>query len=178
MNDHLLPPNATPGERALSETVARVSDVPSPLRDLWNPNTCPAELLPWLAWAFSLDSWKSYWPEKVKRERIRQAVEIQRHKGSVKSVRDVVQSFGANLSLREWWQTSPPGAPHSFQVALNLNQSGDVSQRFQDDIVAEVWRTKPARSYFTLIAGINAEGGMGLLGAARTCIYRRISTQE
>ena len=51
----LLPHNASPQERAIEAATARLADVPVPLRDLWNPETCPAELLPWLAWAFGVD---------------------------------------------------------------------------------------------------------------------------
>ena len=42
----LLPPNATALERALASVIARISDVPVPIGDLWNPARCPAPLLP------------------------------------------------------------------------------------------------------------------------------------
>ena len=48
----LLPRNATGAERAIEGATARVGAVPTPFRDLWNPDTCPAALLPWLAWAY------------------------------------------------------------------------------------------------------------------------------
>ncbi|PZA12471.1 phage tail protein I [Rhodopseudomonas palustris] len=38
------------------------------LRTLWNPWTCPAEQLPLLAWAWSVDFWKPEWPEHRKRQ--------------------------------------------------------------------------------------------------------------
>ncbi|MCD9124037.1 phage tail protein I, partial [Cupriavidus sp. UGS-1] len=48
----LLPPNATPLERNLATVGAEaIAGVPVPLRDLWNPATCPPALLPFLAWA-------------------------------------------------------------------------------------------------------------------------------
>ncbi|WP_247319438.1 phage tail protein I, partial [Ralstonia pseudosolanacearum] len=40
----LLPPNATPLERRAAQAGGRIERVPVPLRDLWNPATCPAEL--------------------------------------------------------------------------------------------------------------------------------------
>jgi len=43
----LLPPNATDTERAIEATTERTTDLPVPLRTLWNPDTCPADLLPW-----------------------------------------------------------------------------------------------------------------------------------
>lgn len=54
----LLPPNNTPQERALEATTARISDIPVPLRQLYNPDTCPINLLAWLGWQLSTDSWK------------------------------------------------------------------------------------------------------------------------
>nr|WP_300306908.1 phage tail protein I [Halomonas sp.] len=174
----LLPPNATRYERALTGVTSRVSKVPTPLRDLWNPDTCPAELLPWLAWTLGVSAWKPYWSDAVKREQIRQAVEIHRHRGTVQAVRRVVNSFGAALSLREWWESSPVGAPHSFAITLNVNDSSDRSADLQQDIINEITRVKPARSYFTLTLGINADGGMGLQGVSRFAVYRRLDMFE
>ncbi|MCE8028806.1 phage tail protein I [Halomonas daqingensis] len=173
----LLPPNATRYERALADTTARVSDVATPLRDLWNPDTCPAELLPWLAWSLGVAAWKPYWSEAIKRQRIKQAVEIHRRRGTVQSVRRVVESFGAGVAIREWWETDPPGEPHTFELILTVRDSNNAAE-LQQDIVQEVHRVKPVRSHFTLIAGIAAEGGLGLYGAARPVIYRRIQTEE
>ena len=95
----LLPPNATALEQRLAQVLGTVDDIPVPLRTLWNADTCPLALLPWLAWQLSIDAWKSYWPESVKRERVRQALAIQRRKGTVESVRSVVESFGGSAHL-------------------------------------------------------------------------------
>lgn len=48
----LLPPGSTPLERRLAQTCSGISDLQVPLRDLWNPATCPVSFLPYLAWAF------------------------------------------------------------------------------------------------------------------------------
>ena len=43
----LLPPNASDLERATEGAIrARLTAVPIPLATLWNPDTCPAPLLP------------------------------------------------------------------------------------------------------------------------------------
>ncbi|TBU71010.1 phage tail protein I [Phytopseudomonas daroniae] len=174
----LLPPNATQLERVLEQVQARASLQAVPLRELWNPDTCPAHLLPWLAWTLSLDSWQPYWPVSVKRERIRMAVEIQRRKGTAKSVRDVVRSFGSSLAIREWWQLEPKGTPHTFELVLTLGTGVPNTVDYQQDVIAEVERTKPVRSHFTLTIGLAATGALGLGGAARPVIYRRIQCNE
>ncbi|WP_237673686.1 phage tail protein I [Vreelandella profundi] len=176
MNNHLLPPNASQLERGLSDVAARVSSVPTPLRELWNPDTCPAELLPWLAWSLGIAAWKPYWSEQIKRQRIREAVEIHRRRGTVQSVRRVVESFGAGVAIREWWQTEPKGVPHTFELVLTVRTDNNAAD-LQNDIVQEVMRVKPVRSHFTLIAGIAASGGIGTYAAARPTIYRRLQTE-
>lgn len=173
----LLPPNAAPGTRSIAASMARISDVPVPLRELWNPYTCPLELLPWLAWALSIDAWKSYWPEAVKRERVAQAIAIQRHKGTAQSVRDVIASFGGSVDLREWWEQEPQGVPHTFDMSLTLSGEGgtEATAEYVDDVIAEVSRTKPVRSHFTFTQGVNAMCSIGVFAVARAVIYRRLS---
>lgn len=174
----LLPPNAAALERALEQASASLSGLPVPLRELWNPDTCPEPLLPWLAWTLSLDSWQPYWPEAVKRARIRAAVDIQRRKGTAKSVREAVASFGSALALREWWQAIPRGTPHTFEVVLTLGTSVPNTAAYQQDIIGEIERTKPVRSHFTFTLGLAASGGLGLQGAARPITYRRLHCVE
>lgn len=99
MSDHLLPPNATSQEVALDGATARLGDVPAPLRDVWNPETCPAHMLPWLAWAFGVDEWDSDWSDDAKRQTIRDAVMIQRRKGTVWAIKRVVAAAGYGDSL-------------------------------------------------------------------------------
>lgn len=90
----LLPPNATPQERALEGATERAASVPVPLRETWNPETCPAALLPWLAWAFSIDEWREDWSEGAKRASIRDAVMIHRRKGTVWAIKRVLANAG------------------------------------------------------------------------------------
>jgi len=172
----LLPPTASNGEKALEAATARIADVPVPLRSVWNPDTCPVDLLPWLAWALSVDSWKSYWSENVKRARIRAAQDIQRRKGTAQSVRAVVEAFGGAAALREWWQYDPPGPPHTFDIVLTLSAQGGAppTSEFVDDVIAEVSRTKPVRSHFTFTQGVQANGAAGVGAGARTAVYRRL----
>lgn len=174
----LLPPNATATEQAIEAVTEGTTRLPVPLRELWNPDTCPAELLPWLAWALSLDTWKDYWPDAVKRQRIKAAITIQRQKGTVKSVRDVVDSFGGDLALKEWWQQDPPRPPHTFDLVLEVGSAFDVTDEYQLDIIKEVDRTKPVRSHYTLSLAMQAESDIGAVAAARVINYRRLQLEQ
>lgn len=94
MTESLLPPNANPQEYALEAATARIGDVPAPLRDVWNPDTCPASMLPWLAWAFGVDEWDAGWSDEAKRNTIRNAVMIQRRKGTVWAIKRAIADAG------------------------------------------------------------------------------------
>lgn len=98
----LLPPSSTSQERAIEGATARISDVPLPIRDLWNPDTCPSAILPWLAWQYSVDQWDAAWTDDVKRSVIAAAVNAHRHKGTVASIRSVLASIGfGNVEINE-----------------------------------------------------------------------------
>lgn len=68
VNDsRLLPTGSSPLEVAAAKACAEIEKTPVSIRELWNPDTCPANLLPWLAWSFSVDRWDEKWPEATKR---------------------------------------------------------------------------------------------------------------
>lgn len=174
---NLLPPNATSLERAIEHATARLSDVPVPLRQLWDPATCPVDLLPYLAWSLSIDGWSSDWPESVRRGRVRQAINIQRYKGTASAVRDVVQAFGGFVAIREWWQMEPPGPPHTFDLTLSVDGVAReiASAEYVDAVVAEIARTKPVRSQFTFTQALTGAGGLTAIGAARVATFVRLT---
>ncbi|WP_343725500.1 phage tail protein I [Herbaspirillum huttiense] len=125
-----LPPNTTPLERALARACAALSDTPVPLRLLWNPDRCPVELLPFLAWSFSVDRWDDTWPETIKRGTIKAARYIHQHKGTIAAVRGVVESLGYIIKISEWWQNEPPGPRGTFALEVGVLDSGITDEMF------------------------------------------------
>jgi phage tail P2-like protein len=98
---NLLPPNATASEIALDDSTARLSVVVD-VEKLWNVATCPAALLPWLAWSLSVDEWKDDWSETVKRSVIAASYEIHSHKGTPYSIKKALLAMGYdNVIIRE-----------------------------------------------------------------------------
>lgn len=95
----LLPPNATTQERALSLAVDRA--VPVPVRDLWSPWTCPVGILPWLAWALSVDEWDAGASEDRKRQIIAESVEQHRVKGTPYALKRALQQLGYEVEVDE-----------------------------------------------------------------------------
>lgn len=124
MSETLLPANATEAERAMESSIARVSSVPVPARYMWSPQTCPTPLLPWLAWAFSVDEWDTSWTEQQKRAAIAAAYVVQRQKGTIGAVKRALGALGLEISIVEWFQESPPAAPYTFRIALGSGSEG------------------------------------------------------
>jgi phage tail P2-like protein len=90
----LLPSSATAQERAIANTIARISDVPVPLRTLNNENTLALDMLPWLAWARAVSEWDSKWSEATKRAVIAASIPLHRAKGTIYSIRLALSSAG------------------------------------------------------------------------------------
>lgn len=147
----LLPYNATAAERALSESAERISDVQVPIRDEWNPDTCPSNSLAWLAWAFSVDQWDEGWSDEQKRATIKASVEVHKRKGTIGAVRKAVAAIGLDARIQEWFNQTPPGAPFTFAALVTADQDG-VSQSAMAAIIAVIDSTKNLRSHLSALA--------------------------
>ena len=128
----LLPRNATALERQAAQALAQIQRVPIPLRQLYNPDLCPVPLLPYLAWAFSVDRWDSKWTEAAKRSAIRSAYYIHSRKGTIGSLRRVVEPLGYLIEVVEWWQTSPLGPRATFALKVGVLDTGITEEMYQE----------------------------------------------
>ncbi len=142
----LLPPNATELERAIAEAAGDIQNVPVTIREVWDPDTCPTSVLPWLAWAFSVEDWDEDWTEQQKRESIRTAIEVQQHKGTIGAVRQALGSLGIDLRIQEWFNQLPAGDPYTFRIWLESEQT-PVTNVGIDQVLTIVERLKSLRSH-------------------------------
>ena len=91
----LLPPSSTPLERAIDHSAAaRLAALPAIVTSLWNADTCPAELLPYLAWAMSVDEWNDGWGVDKKRAVIKESRVIHQHKGTLSAIKRALTAIG------------------------------------------------------------------------------------
>ncbi len=67
------------------------------LRTLWDPWKCPADQLPLLAWAWSVDFWRSTWPEHRKRQVIAESPAYHEAKTTVAGYRMALGYVDAQL---------------------------------------------------------------------------------
>lgn len=130
MSSRLLPINSTPLERVLEDVQA--ADLPVPLRELMDPQRCPVALLPYLAWAWSVDRWDPAWSEAVKRKAVAAAFRIHQHKGTIAALRRVIEPLGYLIEIIEWWQGSPMGAPGTFRLRIGVLDSGISEEMYQE----------------------------------------------
>lgn len=127
-NNTLLPPGSSVLERRLALTCSGISDLQVPLRDLWNPATCPVRFLPYLAWAFSVDRWDESWAESTKRRVVQDAFYIHQHKGTISAVRRVVEPFGFLIRVLEWWQSGEQ--PGTFRLDIGVQDQGITEESY------------------------------------------------
>lgn len=146
MNSSLLSPGSSALERRLAQACSGISDLSVPLRDLWNPNTCPINFLPYLAWAFSVDSWDESWSETEKRSVIGEAFWLHQRKGTVAAIRRVIEKMGYSMSIEEWWQVADPAG--TFRLEVDVNDIG-ITSRMLDELTRLIDDAKPVSRHLS-----------------------------
>lgn len=147
----LLPANASALERQAAEALAQIQRVPVPIRELHNPDLCPVALLPYLAWAYSVDRWDSAWPEATKRGVIRAAYFVHAHKGTIGALRRVVEPLGYLIEVLEWWQTVPEGVPGTFALLVGVLDTG-ISEEMYLELERLIDDAKPVSRHLVGLA--------------------------
>lgn len=155
----LLPPQATEMERDIEQVMARMANVPTPMGDIWDHDTCPAHLLGFLAWGLGVDEWDPTWSEQTQREAVRIAPLLSQRKGTVWSLQNALNQFGVGAQVKEWWATTPMGAPGTFEVITELNEESyatigpALTPQLFDQLERVVDSNKPvSRSYKISVA--------------------------
>lgn len=170
----LLPPQSQPGEIALEAALRMDPDFAS-VGHLWNPATCPPEVLPFLAWGLAISHWDPDWTVAEKRAAVAGAIPFHRKKGTRAAVEEVLARFHPLLSITEWWQTTPRGDPHTFEVRAPAEiPASFLTAETAEAIIRDVAAAKPLRSHFTFVqllelqAAVWISGGMMVGGEFRT----------
>jgi phage tail P2-like protein len=169
----ILPSNSTSAEYALEQSTAKAYVHELKNRSIWNPDTCPAELLPWLAWSLSVDTWNDNWSEQEKRNIIKNSFAYHKTKGTIGALKTALESLGYTITIIEWYQNG--GEPYTF--SLNVNTGG---QSFTADSMADIEKiiqnNKNVRSHLTNITiSVNVDG---IFHTASICTAADITTVE
>lgn len=177
---NVLPPNRTRLEAALAEA-CRADLVPEIIATLWHPDRCPAHVLPWLAWTYSVDEWRTGWPASAQREAIAASATIHRRKGTVWAVKRVLGVLNIRCDLKEWWQTNPAGQPHTFALTAwaNENLTGSdaiLSADLYTMLKRMVDDAKPVRSHYEFKVGARFDGLLRSASVTQTASVGRWSS--
>ncbi|HBW3234685.1 MULTISPECIES: phage tail protein I [Klebsiella/Raoultella group] len=122
MSNSLLPPSSGAWLRYTEAGTARLSAITVALRTLWTPTACPVDLLPYLAWALSVDRWDKGWPAERKIAAIQRSYWLHRRKGTRAAVRRVVEDMGFSATFAEWFEAGD--APGTFRLEVDINEVG------------------------------------------------------
>jgi phage tail P2-like protein len=155
----IIPSNWTLQERELASQTERVSAVPVLVREVWSPQTCPAGILPWLAWALHVDDWNANWSDDQKRATIAASIEIHRKKGTAAALVRALQAVGYEVEIDE-----ATGIPYTFRVVLDVSQSGaeDSTYNLAESIANQ---NKNVRSKLLGITALLVSKGQAFFGA-------------
>jgi len=146
MSNSLLPPGSSALERRLAQACSGISGLNVPLRDLWNPDACPVNFLPYLAWAFSVDRWDESWAESVKRKVVKDAFYIHQHKGTISAIRRVVEPLGYLIRVIEWWKTNDE--PGTFRLDVGVLDTG-ITEEMYHELERVIADAKPCSRHLT-----------------------------
>jgi len=133
----ILPTNATPLELNLEQASGTSMEaMPVAIRDLYNPDTCPEHLLPWLAWAWDVEQWQSDWGITMQRAVIKASWKVHNHMGTKAALVQALEALGyAPVQVTEFVNLLHRGASsyngmrthvgqslaYQFDVSLNTN---------------------------------------------------------
>ena len=156
----LLPLNSTPLELAVE--AANYESTLIPLRTLYDADTCPEHLLPYLAWSWSVDRWNNNWAPEAKRTAIRSAYDVHARKGTIGSLRRVVEPLGYLIDVVEWFDTVPEGVPGTFALEVGLKDAG-ITEELYEELAWLIDDARPVSRHMSNLAlSLQTEGVLGI----------------
>lgn len=132
-----------------------------------------------IAWQLDSKVWRDSWPLHLKQSVIRTVISEKSKKGTLSAVKKAVESLGSAVIIREWWQQSPLGTPHTFTVTISVNDiPGQASAQTQADLILRIDDVKPVRSHYTFTVATQASGGLNLSNGVRVAAFARLKFEE
>ncbi|MCJ8272009.1 MAG: phage tail protein I [Psychrosphaera sp.] len=173
MDSHsLLPSNQSPTEKLLSQTLYSATSLDGDrlIRSLYNAQTCPADLLSYLAQAVAVDFWDHRWSEQQKRGVIENALEIHRLKGTPAALLIALENRGIDATVREWWQQRDPqwwlpptqAQPGTIVVHSLLNDNAGIDKSKLQQIDSAITHAKRHSIHFELELGLKWDEKLAL----------------
>lgn len=139
----ILPPNSSLLERNLAETGSAIEqNSPSVIVQVTRYGEARPEYLPYLAWEVSVDRWSDDWSEATKRKVIQESFYVHKRKGTIASLRRVVEPFGYLLNVVEWFEEVPPAQRGTFKLDIGVAEQG-ITEDVYKELERLIADTKP-----------------------------------
>lgn len=173
MNNTLLPPSASAWMRSAEAATAKLSGITVAIRTLWTPTACPVDLLPYLAWALSVDRWDKNWPADRKVAAIQLSYWLHRRKGTRAAVRRVIEDMGFSATFAEWFDVGDE--PGTFRLEVDVNEVG-LTPKTLDELNRLIGDAKPVSRHISrLTLSVSTKGitnvGCAILDGEEITIY-------
>ena len=142
----LVPSNASSIERDMAALTAYVDQIdPAIVATIWDAWRCPTVLLPWLAWALSVDIWDDAWTEIDKRQAIADSPEYHRRKGTLWAIERLLALDGQPYELTEWFDRVPQGRRGTLSVHIeaDLDRIGGILKRIRPLLMTSKPKSRP-----------------------------------
>ncbi len=163
MNNTLLPPSASAWMRSAEAATAKLSGITVAIRTLWTPTACPVDLLPYLAWALSVDRWDKGWPAERKIAAIQRSYWLHRRKGTRAAVRRVIEDMGFSATFAEWFDVGDE--PGTFRLEVDVNEVG-LTPKTLDELNRLIGDAKPVSRHLAQMTIATSSRGGVWVGAA------------
>ncbi|QEV93988.1 phage tail protein I [Klebsiella aerogenes] len=163
MNNTLLPPSASAWMRGAEAATAKLSGITVAIRTLWTPTACPVDLLPYLAWALSVDRWDKNWPAEKKIASIQQSYWLHRRKGTRAAVRRVIEDMGFSATFAEWFDVGDE--PGTFRLEIDVNEVG-LTPKTLDELNRLIGDAKPVSRHLAQMTIATSSRGSAWVGLA------------
>ncbi|MEB6133846.1 phage tail protein I [Klebsiella pneumoniae] len=173
MNNTLLPPSASAWMRSAEAATTKLSGITVAIRTLWTPTACPVDLLPYLAWALSVDRWDKSWPAERKIAAIQHSYWLHRRKGTRAAVRRVIEDMGFSATFAEWFDVGDE--PGTFRLEVDVNEVG-LTPKTLDELNRLISDAKPVSRHISqLTLSVSTKGianvGCAILDGEEITIY-------
>ena len=139
----------------------------------------PSAVLDHLATQWRAAVWRDTWDIEVKRSALKTLIIEKRFLGTRRAIENALSSVGTGAYITEWWEKSPQGIPHTFEIVINQNDlGGAISADQTNDIKRMIDYAKPERSQYTFTVMQQTKGGITVCGGATALTFARIRSEE
>lgn len=97
-------------------------------------------------------NWNAEWNLQTKTSVLKDCIKNKRKVGTLKAVREAVQSLGNNVQIVEWFEREEKGKPHTFTVEVMF---GEGNPTITKEVRNAIDLSKPLRSHYEFLVTDN-----------------------